>query len=62
MKVNVLAFRRNERGYNVAHVKIGDKFGDCLAAPDLTEPGEYELRSVIHFVSGRLVPKIRVEK
>lgn len=62
MKVKVLGIKETGKGYNIAHVQLGNLFGDCLAVPEITQPGEYELRSAIHVENGRLIPKIRVEQ
>lgn len=62
MKVKVLGIKETGKGFNIAHVQLGNLFGDCLAVLEITQPGEYELRSTILVENGRLVPKIRVEQ
>ena len=62
MKVKVLDIKETGKGFNIAHVQLGNLSGDCLAVLEITQPGEYELRSTILIENGRLVPKIRVEK
>lgn len=62
MKVHVLKVTTTGKGYNIVHMQCGQLFGDCLATDDVSEPGEYELRSSLQVKNGRLVPKIRVEK
>lgn len=61
MKVRVLKVTTTDKNYNVVHVQCGNMYGDCLATQDVTEPGEYELRSSLQVKQGRLVPMIRVE-
>ncbi len=62
MKVQVLQVRKTTKGRTVVHIQCGDLFGDCVATSDVTEPGEYELRTTLRVVDGRLIPLIRVEK
>ena len=62
MKVKVLGVKETGKGFNVAHIQLGSLFDNYLAVPEITQPGEYELRSTILVENGRLVPKIRVEK
>ena len=62
MKVKVLGIKETGKSFNIAHVQLGNLFGDCLAVQEITQPGEYELRSTILVENGRLVPKIRVEQ
>ena len=47
MKVKVLGIKETGKGFNIAHVQLGNLFGDCLAVLEITQPGEYELRSTI---------------
>lgn len=61
MKVRVLKVTPTDKSYNVVHVQCGNLYGDCLATQDVTEPGEYDLRSSLQVKQGRLVPMIRVE-
>ena len=62
MKVQVLKVTPTGKGYNVVHIQCGHHFGDCLASEEVTEPGEFELRSSLQVKEGRLIPKIRVER
>lgn len=61
MKVTVLQVRKNASGLTVAHIQCGQLFGDCLATDDVTGPGEYDLKSTLRVVDGRIVPLVRVE-
>ena len=47
MKVKVLGIKETGKGFNIAHVQLGNLFGDCLAVLEITQPNEYELRSII---------------
>lgn len=62
MKVEVLHVKETGKGFNVAHVRAGNLFGDCLTAPDVVEPGEYWLKGTLQVREGRLVSLIRVER
>ena len=62
MKVQVLKVTPTSKGFHIVHVQCGNLFGNCIASPDVTEPGEYFLKSSLHEKEGRLVPMIRVEK
>lgn len=62
MKVKVLRVQLTGKGYNVAHVQCGNLYGNVLAAQDVTEPGEYELKSTLQEKAGRIIPLIRVER
>jgi len=62
MRVQVLRVRVTDKGFNVAHCQCGNLFGEVLASAEVTEPGEYELKSTLREKEGRIVPLIRVEK
>ena len=62
MKVTVLQVRQIPKGMAVAHIQCGQLFGDCLATPDVTGPGEYDLKSTLVVKEGRLTALLRVEK
>ena len=62
MNVKVLKVTQTGKGFHIVHVQCGNLFGDCIASPDVTEPGEYVLKSSLRERQGRLVPMIRVEK
>lgn len=62
MKATVLKVTVTGKHYNIAYVRCGQLFGTVVAAQDVTEPGEYELRSSLQEKAGRLIPLIRVEK
>lgn len=62
MQVKVLNVRRDSKGNAIAHVQIGSMFGDVLATDEVTEPGEYFLKSTLRVRDGRIIPLIRVEK
>lgn len=61
MKVNVLSVKQTKT-VRIAHVQAGDLFGDVLATPDVTGPGEYELKVTLRSTAGKLVALVRVEK
>lgn len=62
MLVKVLYTRKLKTGQNVAHVQIGEMFGDVLATDDITGAGEYDLKSTLRQQDGRIVALIRIEK
>lgn len=61
MNVTVLKVTPTGKGYNIAHVRCGQLYGDCIASEAVTEPGEYFLSSRLQVKQGRLTPLIRVE-
>lgn len=62
MKCQVLGMKKTSGGLPVAHIRVGDLFGDVLATKDVIGPGEYELKVTLREKEGRLVPLARVEK
>jgi hypothetical protein len=62
MKVQVLKVASTGKGWNIAYIQCGQLIGTCIANADVSDPGEYELRSTLREKDGRIVPMIRVEK
>ena len=62
MQIKVFSVRVDSKGFHIAHVQFQDRFADCLATPDVTGPGIYELKSTLRVRDGKLIPLIRVEK
>lgn len=62
MEVQVLAVRTVGKGLRIAHVKAGEFFGDCPAAPDVVERGPAFLRINLVCRDGRLGASLRVER
>ena len=62
MKVTVLTVKKTDKDFNIVHVKAGQLVGQMLATLDVTEPGEYWLKTTLVEKAGRLEVKGRVEK
>lgn len=62
MRVQVLDVVKTDKGFNVATVRQGSMVGTCLTAPDVVEPGEYEMKGTVQVRQGRFVSLLRVEK
>ena len=40
MKVKVLGIKETGKSFNIAHVQLGNLFGDCLAVQELPNPAK----------------------
>ena len=54
MKVKVLGIKETGKGFNIAHVQLGNLFGDCLAVLEITQPGETPVDTGDHYASLRM--------
>jgi hypothetical protein len=61
MKVQVFKVTQTDKGFNLAYCQCGNLFGTVVASNEVTEPGEYELRSTLREKEGRIIPMIRIE-
>lgn len=60
--MRVLKVTQTGKGWNLAYIQCVQLFGTVVAAADVNEPGEYELRSTLREKDGRIQPRIRVER
>jgi hypothetical protein len=61
MKVHVYKVKVTSQNWNLAYCQCGDLYGTIVASPEVTQPGDYELRSTLREKDGRIIPMIRVE-
>lgn len=58
MLCQVLAIRK-QGNLNIAHVQMGDKYGDCLASPGV-EVGKADMRPELRIKAGRFEAIVKV--
>lgn len=61
-QINILQIRKSPKGYPIGYGQVGEMYGEVWLAPDVTEPGTYELKSRLVTKDGRFVVQLRAEK
>jgi hypothetical protein len=62
MKINILNIRKSPKNHPIGYGQVGDKYGEVWLHPEITLPGEYELRTRLVVKEGRFTVQLRAEK
>ena len=62
MKIQIHNIRKSPKGFPIGYGQVGDKYGEVWLSPDITQPGEYVLRSRLVVKEGRFFVQLQAEK